>query len=292
MQTRHRPAHAGSRLKLADVLGRPRLKGQPSSRTGENPPYGMIGGIEETSASFEARSAPRSYPTDLHRPRAVRWRPRGRRRSVGRGGHRPAIEPRKPIPGCRRRFERGRQHVSDAPSQGPNDPAWSKNLACAEAPCAGTGRSRDRPFGNCRRSASGRRGAVADDARSREVRLCHSSWEADEQSGPDRRGAGGAKGGGQGECEPAKHAPDSEPGKCVTGAGAHTANRNDKTLCRHTPKVGAVCPNWARTVLCGGRSVMSVPTAISEMSRQIIPLKDRTDLRESSRILAGETTRV
>ena len=36
---------------------------QPSSRIGENPPYGMIGGIEETSASFEARSAPRSYPT-------------------------------------------------------------------------------------------------------------------------------------------------------------------------------------------------------------------------------------
>jgi hypothetical protein len=31
--------------------------------TGEYPPYGMIGGIEETSASFEARSAPRSYPT-------------------------------------------------------------------------------------------------------------------------------------------------------------------------------------------------------------------------------------
>jgi len=25
----------------------------------------MIGGIEETSASFEARSAPRSYPTSL-----------------------------------------------------------------------------------------------------------------------------------------------------------------------------------------------------------------------------------
>jgi hypothetical protein len=41
-----------------------------------------------------------------------------------------------------------------------------------DAPCAGTGRSRDRPFGNRRRSASGRRGAVADDARSREVRLC------------------------------------------------------------------------------------------------------------------------
>src|SRR5215831_17927745 len=56
--------------------------------------------------------------------------------------------------------------------------------------------------------------------------------------------------------------PDSEPGKRVTRAGAPTANRNEKTLCRHTPKVGAVCPNWARTDLCGGRSVMSVPTAI------------------------------
>src|SRR5262252_1528177 len=62
-QTSRQSAHAGSRLKLKDDLGRSRLKGQPSSRTGENPPYGMIGGIEETSASFEARSAPRSHPT-------------------------------------------------------------------------------------------------------------------------------------------------------------------------------------------------------------------------------------
>ena len=36
---------------------------QPSSRIGENPPCGMIGRVEETSASFEARSAPRFYPT-------------------------------------------------------------------------------------------------------------------------------------------------------------------------------------------------------------------------------------
>jgi len=40
---------------------------------------------------------------------------------------------------------------------------------------------------------------------------------------------------------------------------------------------------------CGGRSVMSVPTAISEMSSQNIPLKARTDFRGSSRILATET---
>src|SRR5207302_5727723 len=70
--------------------------------------------------------------------------------------------------------------------------------------------------------------APTDDARSREVRLCHSSWEADEQSGPDRSGAGGAKGGGQGEREPAKHAPDTETGWRVTSAGARTASRKAK----------------------------------------------------------------
>ena len=43
---------------------------------------------------------------------------------------------------------------------------------------------------------------------------------------------------------------------------------------------------------CGGRPVMSVPTAISEMSSQIIPLKSRVDLRRSSRILATEIIRV
>src|SRR5262245_41827884 len=105
-----------------------------------------------------------------------------------------------------------------ATPRGPDDPAWSETLACADAPCAGTGRSHDRPFGSSRRSASGRRGAVADDARSREVRLCHSSCEADEQSGPDRRGGGGAKGGGRGECEPVKDGPGTETGPTVSQA--------------------------------------------------------------------------
>src|SRR5215475_11550294 len=141
-------------------------------------------------------------------------------------------------------------------SRGPDGPAWSQTLACVDAPCAGTGRSHDRPFGSSRRSASGRRGAVADDARSREVRLCHSSWEADEQCGPDRSGAGGAKGGGQGECEPAKHGPGTEPGCRVTGAGAHTESCNSSLAV--TPKVGAVCGNSARTDLCGGRLVTAV----------------------------------
>ena len=47
--------------RTADHPGRHRSDSQPSSRR-ENSPYGIIGGIEETSASFEARSAPRSYP--------------------------------------------------------------------------------------------------------------------------------------------------------------------------------------------------------------------------------------
>ena len=51
------------------AMGRPCLICQPSSRTGENPPYGMIGGTVETSASFEARYAPLSYPTAGGDPR-------------------------------------------------------------------------------------------------------------------------------------------------------------------------------------------------------------------------------
>ena len=51
---------------------------------------------------------------------------------------------------------------------------------------------------------------------------------SDEQSGAIRCGAGGAKGGGRGECEPAKHGPGTEPGNRVTSAGAHTASSKAK----------------------------------------------------------------
>src|SRR4051795_12618130 len=40
-------------------------------------------------------------------------------------------------------------------------------------------------------------------------------------------------------------------------------------LPRQTPKVGAVCGKAARTVLCGGRSVMGVPTAI-QVGRSLV----------------------
>jgi hypothetical protein len=55
------------------------------------------------------------------------------------------------------------------------------------------------------------------------------------------------------------HVPDTVPGKRVTGAGARTEGREAS---RQTSEVGAVCGQAARTVLCGGRSVMGVPTAI------------------------------
>ena len=54
---------AGSRLKPLITQEGTVWKASLPDVLRENPPYGMIGGIEETSASFEARSAPRSYPT-------------------------------------------------------------------------------------------------------------------------------------------------------------------------------------------------------------------------------------
>src|SRR5438876_8587539 len=118
--------------------------------------------------------------------------------------------------------------------------------------------------------ASGRRGAVADDERTWEVRLRNSSWEADEQSRATGCGVGGAKGGGRGECESAKHGPGTVPGNRVTGAEAHTEFRENITTRRYIPEVGAVCPNWARTDLCGGREVTRVPTAKVEFrGRQV-----------------------
>jgi hypothetical protein len=49
--------------------------------------------------------------------------------------------------------------------------------------------------------------------------------------------------------------------------GLERIRKAASTLCRQTPEVGAVCLNWARTVLCGGHSAMSVPTAIARLRR-------------------------
>jgi hypothetical protein len=76
-----------------------------------------------------------------------------------------------------------------------------------------------RIYSRVRRSASGRRRAVADDARAWEVGRGHSSCEAGEQGGAIRCGVGGAKGRGQGKCAPSTHAPDTVPAKHGTGGG-------------------------------------------------------------------------
>ena len=64
------------------------------------------------------------------------------------------------------------------------------------------------------------------------------------RGGVSRSGVGGAKGGDQGECGPAKHALDSAPGSRVTGAGNACGN-----CLPFGPEVGAVCGKAARTDL-------------------------------------------
>src|SRR5438445_13137948 len=119
-------------------------------------------------------------------------------------------------------------------------------------------------------SASGRRGAEADDARPREVRLRHSSDEVAEQNRGTGSGGDGAKGGGRGEREPATHAPDTEPGKRVTDAGARTDGRK---VLPSLSEVGAGCGKAARPVLGGGTRVTRFPTAIASSSSSPIPVK-------------------
>ena len=72
------------------------------------------------------------------------------------------------------------------------------------------------------------------------------------------------------------HVPDTVPGKRVTGAGARTEGREAS---RQTSEVGAVCGKAARTVLCGGRPVMGVPTAIARRNQEIqVSRRSSTDL--------------
>src|SRR3954451_8493502 len=58
-------------------------------------------------------------------------------------------------------------------------------------------------------------------------------------------------------------AADEEAGRRLAPQAANPPPLAQHAVRRQTPEVGAVCGNAARTVLCGGRSVMSVPTAIT-----------------------------
>jgi hypothetical protein len=66
-------------------------------------------------------------------------------------------------------------------------------------------------FRSHERSASGRRGVEADEARAGEVRPLHNSIEADEQTWATGDGVGGAKGEDRGKHGRATHVPDTAP---------------------------------------------------------------------------------
>ena len=115
-----------------------------------------------------------------------------------------------------------------------------------------------------RRPASGRREAEADDARAGEVRPRRSSCEACEQRRAIGRGVGWSQGRG----------PRGRRGN-YTRDGLRAAQACHRSCTAYgrpvrqvltgrpsSPAAGAVCPNRARTDLCGGRPVMGVPTAI------------------------------
>jgi hypothetical protein len=163
----------------------------------------------------------------------MRRRPRGRRRSVDRGEHRPAIEPRNGLTPGADGVPKSEGNTDGRDSREClDDPAWSETLACADASSTGTGRSRVSTVQPSCRSASGRRGAEADDARPREVRLRHSSCEAGEQSiGVQTRcrGVGGARGGDREEHGEQNMRRTLSRTTHVTGARSCTAPRSRQT---------------------------------------------------------------
>jgi hypothetical protein len=142
------------------------------------------------------------------------------------------------------------------------------SLSWVEGPITHKGKTSelgDLAFGRAKVCCTGSHGEgdepKAYDERTREVRPRSRSCEVHERSWATRGGVDGAKGGDQGKCGLAKHAPNSVSGWCVTCAGSHTTRRAFR-LSRQTPEVEAGCGKAARPVLCGGRIAICVPTAI------------------------------
>ena len=65
-------------------------------------------------------------------------------------------------------------------------------------------------------------------------------------------------------------------GGCLAPKTDHPPSMAQRSLCRHAPKVGAVCEKDARTVLCGGRA----------MKRTSLPLLRRREFISS--VVGGE----
>src|SRR3954464_2393875 len=132
-----------------------------------------------------------------------------------------------------------------------------------------------------RRSALERRGAEANDARTREVGPRHSSCEADEQSeeSPLRRRL-------RGRTQRSRWSEGRGPrgirtSKARTGLRTRLACHRRWSvygnLCRHTPEAGAVCGKAARTELGGGRAMKcpSLPLGAPGKAGAIQPVEVR-----------------
>jgi len=140
-----------------------------------------------------------------------------------------------------------------------------------------------------RRPASGRREAEADDARAGEVRPRRSSCEACEQRRAIGRGVGWSQGRG----------PRGRRGN-YTRDGLRAAQACHRSCTAYgrpvrqvltgrpsSPAAGAVCPNRARTDLCGGRPVMGVPTAINGRPRTAAINEEDDPMRPAASASAG-----
>src|SRR5438874_7133278 len=103
-------------------------------------------------------------------------------------------------------------------------------------------------------------------ARANRRRLFRLPRRADQQPGAERvsiprpRSLASAAMSAQPKSKSAMDAHD-ETGRRVPPPAASPASLAECALRRQTPEVGAECPNWARSDLCGGRSAMGVPTA-------------------------------
>jgi hypothetical protein len=68
---------------------------------------------------------------------------------------------------------------------------------------------------------------------------------------------------------------------CLGPTADHPSSVAERSLCRHTPEVGAVCGKAARTVLCGGRA----------MKRAFLPLLANCSGASSSRLSVARRQR-
>ena len=153
--------------------------------------------------------------SDPHRPRVLRSRSRGRRRSVDRGTCGPGIQPRKKLtPGRRRCKEKAEGPIRCADiARCIGVPRGQRPRARTEAPCAGTGRSHGSPRAASRLGdASGSLRTYADDERTWEVGQTRSTGEVPEQCWATGGGGDGGKGSGQREPAHSKTRPGHRAG--------------------------------------------------------------------------------